>query len=255
MAPPGRDWLRMWSHFGHQRQKLWLRDFDLAAHSRENKRGSHSAPRPHQSNRGLTRSLLTPANHHRKPCVFCKATSDTFRLRLELPFRLVPVPFGKKGIALRVYLPTLVKDPSGVGRIPILDFHLDGKQLSLQQLITSGVVSGQVSFALTASGTTKKPKVHFQVPASTTVEILGQAWMLEGIDIEVDKDMLVVKLCHVAAKAGGDIRIEGHVNLAHKPLAIDWTIKILDLPIAAILATAKVEAPVSGRLSIDLHVT
>jgi hypothetical protein len=138
---------------------------------------------------------------------------------------------------------------------PILDFHLDGKQLSLQQLITSGVVSGQVSFALTASGTTKKPKVHFQVPASTTVEILGQAWMLEGIDIEVDKDMLVVKLCHVAAKAGGDIRIEGHVNLAHKPLAIDWTIKILDLPIAAILATAKVEAPVSGRLSIDLHVT
>lgn len=119
MAPPGRDWLRMLSHFGHQRQKLWLRDFDLAAHSRENKRGSHSAPRPHQSNRGLTRSLLTPASHHRKPCVFCKATSDTFRLRLELPFRLVPVPFGKKGIALRVYLPTLVKDPSGVGRIPI----------------------------------------------------------------------------------------------------------------------------------------
>ncbi len=138
---------------------------------------------------------------------------------------------------------------------PILDFHLEGKQLSLQDLIASGVVSGQVSFDLTASGTAKKPKVHFQVPAGTTIEVLGQAWLLEGIDIEVDKDMLVVKLCHVAAKAGGDIRIEGHVNLAKKPLAIDWTIKILDLPIAAILATAKVDAPVSGSLSVDFHVT
>jgi autotransporter translocation and assembly factor TamB len=138
---------------------------------------------------------------------------------------------------------------------PILDFHLDGKRLSLQELIVSGVVSGQVSFALTASGTAKKPKVHFQVPAGTTVEVLGQAWLLEGIDIEADKDMLVVKLCHVAAKAGGDIRVEGHVDLTHKPLSIDWTVKILDLPLAAILATAKVEAPVSGRLSINLHVT
>ena len=138
---------------------------------------------------------------------------------------------------------------------PILDFHLDGKRLSLQDLIASGVVSGQLSFALTATGTAKKPKVHLRVPAGSTVEVLGQAWLLEGIDIEADKDILVVKLCHVAAKAGGDIRIEGHVNLAHKPLAIDWTIKILDLPIAAILATAKVDAPVSGRLSIDLHVT
>ena len=138
---------------------------------------------------------------------------------------------------------------------PILDFHLDGKRLSLQELISAGVVSGQVSFALTASGTAKKPKVHLQVPGGTTVEVLGQAWLLEGIDIEADQEMLVVKLCHVAAKAGGDIRIEGHVNLAHKPLTIDWTIKILDLPIAAILATAKVEAPVSGRLSINLHVT
>ena len=138
---------------------------------------------------------------------------------------------------------------------PILDFHLDGKRLSLQELITSGVLSGQVSFSLTASGTAKKPKVHFRVPGGTTVEVLGQAWLLEGIDIEADKDMLAVKLCHVAAKAGGDIRIEGQVNLAHKPLTIDWTVKILDLPIATILATAKVEAPVSGWLSINLHVT
>jgi len=138
---------------------------------------------------------------------------------------------------------------------PILDFHLNGKRLALHELIASGVVSGQVSFALTASGTAKKPKVHFQVPGGTTVEVLGQPWLLEGIEVEADKEKLTVKLCHVAAKAGGDIQIEGHVDLSKKPLAIDWTIKILDLPIAAILATAKVEAPVSGRFSINLHVS
>ncbi len=137
---------------------------------------------------------------------------------------------------------------------PVLDFHLDGKQISLQELIASGAVSGQVSFDLTAAGTTKKPRVHFQVPPGTTIEVLGQAWQLEGIDIEADKRALAVKLCHIAGNAGGDIRIEGRVDLAKKPLGIDWTIKIHDLPIATILATAKVDAPISGRLSIDLHV-
>jgi hypothetical protein len=137
---------------------------------------------------------------------------------------------------------------------PVLDFRLDGKRLSLRELISSGVVSGQVSFGLTASGTTRKPKAHFQVPSGTTVEVMGQPWLLEGVDIEVDKEMLVVKLCHIAAKAGGDVRIEGRVNLAKRPLAIDWTIRISDLPIPTLLATAKVDGPVSGMLSIDLHV-
>ena len=137
---------------------------------------------------------------------------------------------------------------------PVLDFHLDGKQLSLHELIASGVVSGQVSFSLTAAGTAKKPKVHFQVPAGTTVEVLGQSWLLQGIDIEADKEALVVRLCHIAGKAGGDIQIEGRINLAHKPLGIDWNIKILDLPIPAILAAAQVDVPISGRLSIELHI-
>ena len=137
---------------------------------------------------------------------------------------------------------------------PAIDFRLDGKSLSLEELITAGVVSGKISFALTATGTAKRPKVHFRVPAGTTVEVLGQAWLLEGIEIEADKDALTVSLCHVAGKSGGDIRIEGRVDLSKRPLAIDWRIKILDLPIAAILATAKVDAPVSGSLTVDLHV-
>ena len=138
---------------------------------------------------------------------------------------------------------------------PVIDFRLDGKNLSLQELITSGIVSGRVSFDLTATGTAKQPKVRFRVPAGTTVEVLGQAWRLEGIEIEADKDALVVRLCHVAGTAGGDLRVEGHVDLTKKPLAIDWRIQVIDVPLAAILATAKVDAPVSGKLSIDLHVT
>ena len=137
---------------------------------------------------------------------------------------------------------------------PALDFRLDGKHISLQELIAGGVVTGQVSFSLVASGTAKKPKVHFKVPAGAAVEVLGQPWLLEGIDIEVDKDALVLKLCHVSAKAGGDVRVEGRVDLRKKPLGLDWHIKILDLSIGAVLAAAKVDAPISGRLDIDLFV-
>lgn len=137
---------------------------------------------------------------------------------------------------------------------PILDFKLDGKQLSLQDLVGAGIVSGQVSFSLVASGSTKNPKVHFRVPAGTTVEVLGQTWLLEGIDIEADKQSLVVRLCHVAAKDGGDVRIEGRVDFAKKPLALDWRITVSKLPLAAILGAADVDVPASGFLSLDLHV-
>ena len=137
---------------------------------------------------------------------------------------------------------------------PVLDFRIDGKQISLQELIAGGVVAGQVSFSLAASGTAKKPKIHFKVPAGATVEVMGQPWLLEGVDVEIDKDALVVKLCHVSAKAGGDIRVEGRVDLRKKPLGLNWHIRILDLSIAAILAAAKVDAPVSGRLDIELRV-
>ena len=138
---------------------------------------------------------------------------------------------------------------------PVLDFHLDGKQLSLQELIASGIASGQVSFALEATGTVKKPKVHFRVPAGTKVAVLGQEWLLEGIDIEAEKDGVVVRLCHLAGKGGGDIRIEGRVGLREKSLPLDWHVKIVDLPIAAILAAAKLDTPATGSLSVDLHVT
>jgi autotransporter translocation and assembly factor TamB len=138
---------------------------------------------------------------------------------------------------------------------PVIDFRLDGKSLSLEELITAGIVSGRLSFELSASGTAKNPKVRFRVPAGTTVAVLGQPWLLEGIEVEAGKDALTVRLCHVAGKGGGDIRVEGRVDLTKKPLAIDWRIRILDLPLATILAAAKVDAPVSGSLSVDLHVT
>ena len=136
---------------------------------------------------------------------------------------------------------------------PVLDFRLDGERISLEELIASGAVKGQVSFSLSASGTTRKPKVLFRVPPGATVEVLGQAWSIEGIEIEADREALAVRLCHVAGSSGGDIRIEGHVDLAKRPLAIDWRIRVLALPIAAILAAAKAEVPATGRLSLDLH--
>jgi hypothetical protein len=137
---------------------------------------------------------------------------------------------------------------------PAIDFRLDGKRLSLEELVTTGIVSGQISFNLVASGTTKRPQVHLRVPGGTTVEVMGQAWQLEGIEIEASKDALTVRLCHVASKTGGDIHIEGRADLGKRPLALDWRIQILDLPLATVLAAAAVQAPVSGSLSADLHV-
>jgi hypothetical protein len=137
---------------------------------------------------------------------------------------------------------------------PVLDFHLNGNRISLQELVTSGIVKGEVSFELSATGSAKKPKVLFKVPAGATVEVLGQAWDLRGIEIEADKEALVVRLCHIAAHKGGDIQIEGRANLNQKPLGIDWRIKILDLPVATVLAAAGVDIPASGKITIDLHV-
>lgn len=137
---------------------------------------------------------------------------------------------------------------------PLLDFQLDGKRLSLKDLIASDVLKGQVSFGLTATGSAKAPKVHFQVPAGTTVEVMGQPWLLQGIDVEMDKDVLAVKLCHIVGETGGDVRIEGRVDLARRPLGIDWRIKVSNMPIPTLLATAKVDVPVSGTLSVDLSV-
>src|ERR1019366_1586244 len=56
----------------------------------------------------------------------------------------------------------LEKHVARIVSAPILDFHLNGRQLSLHELIASGIVSGQVSFVLAATGTVKKPKVHFE---------------------------------------------------------------------------------------------
>lgn len=137
---------------------------------------------------------------------------------------------------------------------PALDFRLDGKQISLERLIAGGLVGGQVSFSLAATGTAKKPKIVFSVPAGTTVEVLGQPWHLEGIEVEIDRDAVVVKLCQVATSSGGDVGIEGRVDLRKKPLTIAWHIKISDLALGPILAAAKVDVPASGRLDIDLKV-
>ncbi len=136
---------------------------------------------------------------------------------------------------------------------PAIDFRLQGTSLSLADLITSGIVAGRVSFDLRATGTVRKPKLRLRVPAGTTVEVLGQTWNLEGIELEASKDALVVRLFQVTGQGGGQLAIEGRAELARKPLALAWRIRITDLPLATILAAAEVEAPVAGTLSVDLH--
>lgn len=138
---------------------------------------------------------------------------------------------------------------------PTLDFQLQGRDIALESLVAGGIVSGKVAFDVVASGTVAKPHLRIQVPAGVTVQVLGQAWAIGGIDIEADKQGLLVRMIDVKGPAGGDIAIEGRLGLADKAMPIDWRIRITNMPIASILAAAQVDAPVSGQLAVDLHVS
>ncbi len=138
---------------------------------------------------------------------------------------------------------------------PTLDFRLQGRQIALESLVAGGIASGRVAFDVTASGTVAKPRLRVQVPAGVTVQVLGQSWEIGGIDIEADKQGLLVRMLSVKGAAGGDIAIEGRVRLDAKAMPIDWRIRISDMPLASILAAAKADVPVSGSLAVDLHVS
>lgn len=140
-------------------------------------------------------------------------------------------------------------------RSPSLQFRLDGHDIDLQTLVAGGLVSGKLAFEVTAQGSLAKPKVRFKMPPGVTVHVLGQTWQVGGIDAEVDKDGLALRLLQVSGKGGGDIQIEGHMRFAPKTLPMEWRLRITDLPVEAILAAAQVDVPATGKLTIDLRLT
>jgi len=139
-------------------------------------------------------------------------------------------------------------------RSPALEFRLEGRQIALETLITGGLVAGKLSFQVTAEGPLAKPKIRFRMPAGVTASVLGQTWQVGGIDLEVDKEGLALRLLQVSGKSGGDIQIEGHMHFAPRTMPMEWHLRIGDLPVAAVLAAAQVDLPAAGRLSIDLHI-
>ncbi len=140
-------------------------------------------------------------------------------------------------------------------RSPGLEFRLEGKQIALQSLITGGLVSGNISFAVTASGPLRRPKIRFTMPAGLTAHVLGQSWQIAGVDLEVDPEGVAVRLLQASGKTGGEIQIEGHMRFVPKAMPIEWRLRITDLPVAAVLAAARVDVPAVGLLSVDLRLS
>jgi hypothetical protein len=140
-------------------------------------------------------------------------------------------------------------------RSPNLSFRLDGNDIDLQTLIAGGLVSGKLDFEVTAQGPMAKPKIRFKMPPGVTVQVLGQTWQVGGIDAEVDKDGLVLRLLQVSGKGGGDIQIAGHMRFVPKTMPMEWDLRISNLPVEAILSAAQVDLPATGKLTIDLHLT
>ena len=140
-------------------------------------------------------------------------------------------------------------------RSPSLEFRLEGKQIALESLIAGSLVTGKIAFEVTASGSLRRPKIRFKMPAGVTVSVLGQSWQIGGIDLEVDKEGVAVRLLQASGKGGGEIQIEGHMRFVPKTMPIEWHLKITDLPVAAVLAAAQVDVPAVGRLSVDLRLS
>jgi autotransporter translocation and assembly factor TamB len=140
-------------------------------------------------------------------------------------------------------------------RSPNLQFRLNGNDIDLHTLIAGGLVSGKLAFQVTAQGPMAKPKIRFKMPAGVTVQVLGQTWQVGGIDAEVDKDGLVLRLLQVSGKGGGDIQIEGHMRFVPKTMPMEWHLRVADLPVEAILAAAQVDVPATGKLTIDLNLS
>jgi autotransporter translocation and assembly factor TamB len=140
-------------------------------------------------------------------------------------------------------------------RSPNVEFRLEGRQIALESLVTGGLVTGKMSFDVTASGPLRRPKVRFEMPAGVTATVLGQTWQIGGIDLEIDQEGAAVRLLQASAKGGGEIQIEGHMRFVPKAMPIEWHLKVTDLPVAAVLAAAQVDLPAAGRLSVDLHLS
>lgn len=138
---------------------------------------------------------------------------------------------------------------------PTLEFQLQGHDIALESLVAGGIVSGKVAFDVVASGTVATPHLRIRVPAGVTVQVLGQSWAIGGIDIEADKQGLLVRVLDLKGPGGGDITIEGRLGLADKAMPIDWRIRVSKIPIASLLAAAQAEVPISGQLDVDLHVS
>ncbi len=140
-------------------------------------------------------------------------------------------------------------------RSPNVEFRLEGRQIALESLVTGGLVTGNLSFDVTASGPLRRPKVRFKMPAGVTVAALGQTWQIGGIDLEIDQEGAAVRLLQASGEGGGEIQIEGHMRFVPKAMPIEWHLKVTDLPVAAVLAAARVDLPAAGRLSVDLHLS
>jgi autotransporter translocation and assembly factor TamB len=140
-------------------------------------------------------------------------------------------------------------------RSPNLEFRLAGTQIDLASLIIGGLVSGRIAFVVTASGPLRRPKIRLEMPAGVTAHVLGQSWQLGSIDLEVDQEGVAVRLLQASSKTGGEIQIEGHMRFVPKAMPMQWHLKVTDLPLAAALAAAQIDVPVTGQLSVDLRLS
>jgi len=137
---------------------------------------------------------------------------------------------------------------------PAFDLSLDAARLSAEQLLGTGLVSGQLSLRARARGTFEALTLQARVPAGQRLRVLGEALgMPRMLKLSLAGGTITLAPLTLSGDAGETLAAEGTVTtagrLALKTRATGLPLRLL---IAWAAGVAAREVPVDGRLGAQL---
>jgi hypothetical protein len=138
-------------------------------------------------------------------------------------------------------------------RSPVVDLHLDARDIDLAMLVPDAGIAGRVTLSAEAHGPLDAPEAHLQVPAGTHLTALGDSYAVGPIDVALEGKTLAVRTLRVARTTGGSVEVHGHVGLEHQDLDLDLAVS--KLPIAGLPGVATSGVPMSGLVSARVHLS
>jgi autotransporter translocation and assembly factor TamB len=138
-------------------------------------------------------------------------------------------------------------------KTPSVEIKVSGKTIELGSLLADAIVTGALSFEASAAGPVNKINGKLDLPRGTQLTVLGEAFTLDGLSVEVTPTAITLRPMQLNRKNGGRLMLEGSLGLAgNMPLAMH--LRIDDFPLAGAPGVAASGMDVQGTLSADLKV-